>query len=451
MSNVAQHRAARTFGSGRPARSSLRPAAPSTSLIGQITGLAGGLVDEEPIEFLALLCVYIGVFSSVSTLTAMAGLAVFGLLLWGRGLAGIGRLLVWTPLLAYAVVTVLSTAWSPDPAITARYSTQYLLTGLIGLYVGVYRTPSDGVKLVHLSTFALIIASIISGRQGSSADGAVLVGVLGSKNALAYTAEAVVLSGLVLTLSKEATFWRVLGLVSVPLCAILVLKSHATGSLVTTFIGVFLLLSLRAGSLMTSRVRLLCAVVLVAIAAGAVVMHKDLEALAADLNARLLHKDSTLTGRTILWGFARQFIEQKPWFGWGYKEAWLGTGAETTGLLRWAGLLDGRGFYFHNTWLEASVDTGVVGASVLALTWVFTGALLMWTYVRREPVGAIQYALANFVLVVITSFGETGTQPFSLGVATVATMGVWAVRGCFATQRTASPHLTSSNDPARYR
>ena len=409
---------------------SLRPARPASSLTGQLGSLTATLVDDQPLEFVALCGVFLGVFSSLNTVFAAAGILVFGVLLYGRGLAGGLALTRWWPLLIYPLLLVASTIWSPDPVVTARYSIQLFLTALIGLYVGVFRTRSDALRLYFATSAALIIASIISGRQGASAEGTVLVGVLGSKDALALTAQAATQAGIALILMRLWP-WRIAGLIMVPVGAYLIMKSNAATGVVTLALGVPLALFLRLSSGFSLRWKLLLAFAVAVTGAAAFAMRGELLNAAQDFTLHVLHKDSTLTGRTILWDHAKEFIRQRPWFGWGYKEAWIGSSSATTGLLRWAGILDGRTFYFHHTWLEAAVDAGIVGATILAITWaaILVGLLLSYFVRRSDP--ALEFFTVMMLLLVIRSFGETIMQPFFVQVALLSTMGVAGFRSLY--------------------
>ncbi len=53
-----------------------------------------------------------------------------------------------------------------------------------------------------------------------------------------------------------------------------------------------------------------------------------------DLVLGRLGKDSTLSGRTVLWDFAVDAYERKPWLGYGYKGYWSGADS-TVYLLRY--------------------------------------------------------------------------------------------------------------------
>jgi O-antigen ligase len=75
-----------------------------------------------------------------------------------------------------------------------------------------------------------------------------------------------------------------------------------------------------------------------------------------------LGKDATLTGRTILWQFAEDAINARPWLGFGYK-GWWESSETPAALLR---VVVGQElWFFHNTFLDLAVAFGVVGPLAL--------------------------------------------------------------------------------------
>ena len=76
-------------------------------------------------------------------------------------------------------------------------------------------------------------------------------------------------------------------------------------------------------------------------------------------------KDSTLTGRTVLWGFAIDGIKQNPWIGHGFK-GWWDPSNPNVFFLRY--VIGQDLWYFHNVFLEMGVSFGLVGVFLMLLT-----------------------------------------------------------------------------------
>jgi exopolysaccharide production protein ExoQ len=126
----------------------------------------------------------------------------------------------------------------------------------------------------------------------------------------------------------------------------------------------------------------------------------------------VLGKDPTLTGRTYLWARADEFIALHPVLGHGYQVLWLSDSADTTGLLRWAHVSDGRAFNFHHTYRQVAVDIGLVGLGVFIATLAASGIALARKYVVTPSV-ASTFFLTMFILLLATGFTELIVNTFS--------------------------------------
>jgi O-antigen ligase len=140
-------------------------------------------------------------------------------------------------------------------------------------------------------------------------------------------------------------------------------------------------------------------------------MHASLFALYMDaLDA--LGKDETLTGRTILWEFAEDAFNARPWLGYGYK-AWWESPDTPAALVR---LVVDDLWYFHNTFLDLAVAFGVLGPTALVAGLAFAVQRSVKTYARNpEPillwpimfvVMSIIYCLVDFLLFANHSFHQ---------------------------------------------
>lgn len=82
-------------------------------------------------------------------------------------------------------------------------------------------------------------------------------------------------------------------------------------------------------------------------------------------------KDSTLTGRTVVWAAVQEQVQQRPFVGYGFKASWeKSTGATRAiwGEVRARGMGDWRPGIAHNSALEVLLGVGFIGlALVLAV------------------------------------------------------------------------------------
>lgn len=98
-----------------------------------------------------------------------------------------------------------------------------------------------------------------------------------------------------------------------------------------------------------------------------------------------LYGDSTLTGRTIIWDFAKAEIERRPLFGWGYQSFWL-VGPDAPSVMDapgWVKTMPNS----HNGYYDATVEMGYIGYYLLLICLIATlhatGRVML-----RDPVRA---------------------------------------------------------------
>lgn len=81
--------------------------------------------------------------------------------------------------------------------------------------------------------------------------------------------------------------------------------------------------------------------------------------------AEALLGDRTLTERTVIWDFAFNMIERKPWLGWGYQAFWeMGPGSP---VFREAPGFVAKMPHAHNGYIDTVLQTGYVGLALLVL------------------------------------------------------------------------------------
>ncbi|MEO1543944.1 MAG: O-antigen ligase family protein, partial [Pseudomonadota bacterium] len=110
-----------------------------------------------------------------------------------------------------------------------------------------------------------------------------------------------------------------------------------------------------------------------------------------------LGKDTTLTGRTLLWEFAFNTFANHPWLGVGYFAYWNSPETTATSLMIIAGIPLKS---FHNNFLDVLVGVGLLGLIPFVLA--LFGLLFRTFYhfvVTREPILAWPFAYTCFMLI----------------------------------------------------
>jgi O-antigen ligase len=80
-----------------------------------------------------------------------------------------------------------------------------------------------------------------------------------------------------------------------------------------------------------------------------------------------LGRDPTFTNRTRIWQLVLEYIDRRPWFGYGFGAFWREQSEDAQVL--WVAL----GFktpHAHNSWLEMALGVGVIGTGIAVLGWL---------------------------------------------------------------------------------
>jgi exopolysaccharide production protein ExoQ len=373
-----------------------------------------GLVEYLPDALAAMIVVFMSMrLFGVGPLTALIWMACAGLLLISRPVAAGVALLRWWPLLITPIFAFLSFMWSDLPEVSARYGFQLLLTAFLGIFISRVLPPSRFAVAMFIGMLIFCVLSILSRREGVSEDGMVLVGLTGSKNAMAFAGNILLASSLaVLFLPGLKIGMRTLGVIGLAVALYVAAVTASATAVVMSFatIIVFVLMCMLERLPVSARTGLLLIVIL--LGATALILQNEINDLWLAFLRDVLHKDPSLTGRTYLWARADDLIARRPFFGHGYQSIWMGETSDTLGLLRWAGITEGRGFNFHNTYRQIAVDTGLVGMG----TFIVTSCLVIGIGIRTfivAPSVASSFVLAFFALTLTKSFTELIIGPFT--------------------------------------
>ncbi len=312
------------------------------------------------------------------------------------------------------ILCVVSALWSEFPATTLRYGAQFLFTCFVGVLFARMLTPRRFLTVMLVMLFSFCVASILSGRQGISAEGLVLIGLTGSKNQMGFAAQLLLMASLAVMLLREPARWlRWIAVLSLPICGYILLSVNSATALITAVLGTGMLYALWVTERFLPAARLAAIAMFVLIAAPLVLLAPEANAAWEDFLYNTLDKDPTLTGRTTLWERADDLIAQRPLVGWGYQAIWLGDSVETLTLKRMTGQPDLRGFHFHHQFRQAAVDTGLIGM------FAFIGAVLAVAFAGLRqlilrPSVATSFFFVIFVLMIARSFTDVIIGPFSI-------------------------------------
>jgi exopolysaccharide production protein ExoQ len=389
---------------------------PDTKLRGKQKQSAGSSFDERPndgadptldwdgayafILFIAMLfIVQLGTYGAVifSLLTiayAIARRRMLRDILRGR----------WF-LLVFPAFAVLSTIWSDVPLETFKHSMEFALTIFAALALGASRNRRS-VLLGMFAAFAIyVVVSLVVGNVVDVGTNGVraVAGLNDSKNEQADTAA----TGLVISVSLFVMGLRRRSLLQCAIAAAAaaaeiyaVVAALSAGALAGSAIaiatlGLLLLLSVAGRSMR--------ATVVGVIGVGATAAALIFVAFTSDVLewlATAFGKDATLTGRTYLWGRARDLLVENRLFGKGFGAFWQQGNLDAEGLWQFAGITNREGFNFHSTIYDILVSLGWIGMIIFGLTLIVGLASVAADYVRRPTLAACFWlSMAVYLLI----------------------------------------------------
>jgi exopolysaccharide production protein ExoQ len=271
---------------------------------------------------------------------------------------------------SWPILAIFSCLWSIAPSPTLYFAVQLLMTVVVGTYLCLYADLSHLLKLLF---FALLISAFLSvvlvviNPAAAFFYGGELKGVFPHKNVLGHVMALMIFTSLCLFLQG----WRrvLTGFATIFALALLFLSRSGVGmvAVAVALVIIPLAVAIRAGPVALALVAGFGAAVVAAGALGAEVASVDLMENALDA----LGKDSTLTGRTVLWEMGAEAFYSRWWLGYGFKGFWADP--VTSEQLRFVFGQDIP--YFHNNYVEVAVAFGIWGPLVL-------GAGLLVAFVR---------------------------------------------------------------------
>lgn len=287
-----------------------------------------------------------------------------------RVLGNYGRRL-W--ILGFAVFACLSIFWSAAPGMTARTGVQYLshvVCALIAMRLVSVRTltrgavAGTGIVLTYSLLFGVYHLDPLDGTYS-------FVGAFASKNQLGFYASLGIYFAFIapVALGERGAWLAASGVVGL-LSAYSLLASQSATSVLTTGVIIALWLGMRMVGFLSPGHRK--GLFLAAVVCGVMVAVAAVYGGGIDFVLGLFGKDSTLTGRTYLWQQGIEAAMASPLVGVGYQAYWVQGFPEPERLWEEFYIATRSGFHFHNTFIEAMVETGAIGLVLLSGTLLAT-------------------------------------------------------------------------------
>lgn len=360
---------------------------------------------------------------SYSHLLKLVPILIF-LLLWlplvwlkGASLLRPSRTVMFVLLLP--LLAIASTLWSSYASKTLYLGTAFFVATLcIIITARTVRFPAL-VKGLTFGLFLTLLLTLLNGRytMDHMTHSYALTGLFESKNQVGFAAELGILSALMLTVIQPN--WRRKLLYAAPalmLAATCLYRSHSGTAILSLLVALAVMGTAMAISRLPRTVQLLTLTILPVLAIlGAVAFHQ-FNGQAVVLKS--LGKDTTLTGRTYLWEEGTKIAQTRPLLGHGYGAFWVHGQPRAEQLWHKFHIAARTGFHFHNAYIQAAVDLGLVGATLVAL--LVASSVLGSAIAALRSRGGTEplFLLGLSVMFLVRSTAEIdfSSAPFGLGV-----------------------------------
>jgi O-antigen ligase len=323
---------------------------------------------------------------------------------------------------------VASTVWSIEIASTMPQAANLGLTTLIGIYIGTRFSVLAIMRIVFFALGFSVIASFLVSLAhlpfALMPDGSAR-GLFTHKNMLGMQC-GVVYSVSVLFAWRGVHRWSAIVLTIISLVTVFMARS-STSLLAITFITAILPIMLvsqesRASGLIVACVLLVATLVVFLIVSG------DPGGYWAWFT-QLLSRDSSLSGRDLLWAPAINNIQDRPLLGTGYAAFWPGA---LDWQFNYAISKLGEVGHVHNNVLQVGLELGLIGVAFAALTiavatgsafalmvrgkdslmcWPIVLIVMLTLYTSSEVILFRSNRLAQFVLVALMAYGTEVLAP----------------------------------------
>jgi O-antigen ligase len=271
--------------------------------------------------------------------------------------------IIWIMIL----IALASYFWSDFPARTLRSCIGLIGTTLFGVYLGSRYTLKEQLKLLVWAYGIIAVMSILFAvalpRYGveQAVHAGAWRGIFNHKNLLG---RGMTLGGIIFALSpslfEQKDRW--LCRMGLGITCLLLVMAKSSSSLINFTL---LIISLTAYRILRFRYLLLIPAFIALLTLSATIFHIYTEN--ADELLGLIGKDPSLTGRTDIWVWVREMIDQRPWLGYGFTGFWQGLDGASAYVIRAARWPVP---YSHNGILDLWLDLGLLGVGTYLLGFV---------------------------------------------------------------------------------
>jgi exopolysaccharide production protein ExoQ len=311
---------------------------------------------------------------------------------------------------------VMSVLWGMNPGAILKSAAQGFLTVMICYCVALRLDRRDVLVSLVIAAGIFAIASLVLPATGGKASR----GVFASKNSMGLNMVILWSAALCVALDYgQRRFFRlVAGVLAACALALVFISNSATAVLLAFALLILILLSkiLDGRGLFHPVILFWLTLGLSLLLIGSSLLFSAANIDVIGLVLDKFGKDATLTGRTVLWGYALEQIKENPLLGVGHGGFW--NPKDWTHVSRRI-FVDfhkdfNATFTFHNAYLQTAVHQGLIGLGIALLAFFYAIWQVFAAMVRRcEMPQAFFVSIAAMILA--RNMTEPGLMtPFSL-------------------------------------
>lgn len=304
---------------------------------------------------------------------------------------------------AFALASVL---WSEHPMISLRAGVQLCLTLAMGLLC-VQAVPTRSmIRILAVVAFGICVASLVHNNQhyDAFAGRVTAAGIYTNKNSLAAAGMLLALACTTLFFDRTtAPFLRFLAFGGAILAGMVTAMAYSVAILGLVLVGVAIIIGGSLAQFLPGRQRVAYFEIAVHIGALLAVGLGVVLLINAEDVLSLVGKDSTLTGRTLLWQWAERFGAERDALGYGFQAFWVQGQPLAEAMWRMMKIESRAGFHFHNLYHELRIQLGIGGVVLGGIT-ILHAMWLGMAWARRGRSFAAMFFLASLTTTVLSQW-----------------------------------------------
>lgn len=334
-------------------------------------------------------------------LLSYLGAIFFLILRWKKTVYFISKDIIVITIIGIAVASIV---WSDNPSTTIRTSVALIGTTLFGIYLGSRYSVKEQVRILGWTSLFILVLSLLLigglpqyGIMAAVHSGA-FRGIFTHKNLFGrFLALSIIILLMFKTVLPPNKVW--IAKLCIGLALILLSGARSTTSMINTSILLMALLVYQ-----TFRFRY---ILMVPAFLSLVTLSGVLYSLYTEYSSLVfasLGKDPSLTGRTELWMYAWDMIEQKLWLGYGWGAFWGGLDGPSGYIIRMAKWAVPNS---HNGWIDLWLDLGFVGVFAYAAGFIINLIRSLWIARYTTHLYGL-WPLVYLTYTLISTYTETG-------------------------------------------